>query len=189
LKEHLVHDLGLDSKHITTIPNGFESQRWMSAASTQPDSGIFGVPPGIPIILFIGRSSGPKGDIVRFLVSEVYPELSKKMTCSLQIISGLNVPADIPQRIQQMQKRFGKTSVVIREFQIDLIAFLGAAHVVIGAGRVVMESLLAGKPTIACGESGYEGLVSPDNYDAVSRTNFGDTGIRQTMNAELVIMI
>jgi hypothetical protein len=178
LREHLVYELGLNSQHITTIPNGFETQRWMSAASTQPDSDMFGVPPEIPIILFIGRFSGPKGDIVRFLVSKVYPELSKKVHCSLQIIGGLNVPADIPQRVQDIQNRIGKTSVVLREFQRDLLPFLSAANIVIGAGRVVMESILAGKPTIAFGESGYEGLVSPGNYDTVCRTNFGDTGIR-----------
>jgi hypothetical protein len=31
LREHLVHELNLDPKHITTIPNGFETQRWISA--------------------------------------------------------------------------------------------------------------------------------------------------------------
>jgi peptidoglycan/xylan/chitin deacetylase (PgdA/CDA1 family)/glycosyltransferase involved in cell wall biosynthesis len=187
LREHLVHELHLDPKHITTIPNGFETQRWISAGSTQPDLDIFGVTPKIPILLFIGRFSGPKGDIVRFLVSKVYPELVKKVPCSLQIIGGLNVPEDIPQRVQQMQKRFGKTSVVLIEFQSDLVPFLRAANVVIGAGRVVMESLMVGKPTIAFGESDYEGLVTPDNYEAVRQTNFGDTGIRHTMNAELVV--
>ncbi|MGD1043827.1 MAG: polysaccharide deacetylase family protein [Bacteroidota bacterium] len=187
LREHLVHELHLDPKYITTIPNGFETQRWISPVSTQSSLNIFGVPSEIPILLFIGRFSGPKGDIVRFLVSEVYPEVVKKTPCSLQIIGGLYVPEDIPQRVQQMQKRFGKTSVVLREFQTDLIPFLRAANVVIGAGRVVMESLMVGKPTIAFGESDYEGLVTLDNYEAVRRTNFGDTGIRQIMNAELVV--
>jgi peptidoglycan/xylan/chitin deacetylase (PgdA/CDA1 family)/glycosyltransferase involved in cell wall biosynthesis len=187
LREHLIHELNLDPKHITTIPNGFETQHWISTSSTQLDLNVFGVPPEIPVLLFIGRFSGPKGDIVRVLVSEVYPELVKKVPCSLQIIGGLNVPADIPQRAQQMQKRFGKTSVVLREFQSDLIPFLRAANVVIGSGRVAMESLMVGKPTIAFGESNYEGLVTPDNYEAVRRTNFGDTGIQQTINVEIVV--
>jgi peptidoglycan/xylan/chitin deacetylase (PgdA/CDA1 family)/glycosyltransferase involved in cell wall biosynthesis len=186
LKEHLVHELGLNSQHITTIPNGIDTQRWMSASSPRPDSDIFGVPPEIPVILFIGRFSGPKGDIVRFLVSKVYPELSKKVHCSLQIIGGLNVPSDISQRIQHMQKHFGKSSIVLREFQNDLLPFLHSANIVIGAGRVVMESILAGKSTVAFGESGYEGFVTPGNYDTVSRTNFGDTGVRQVLNVELV---
>jgi peptidoglycan/xylan/chitin deacetylase (PgdA/CDA1 family) len=187
LREHLIHELNLDPKHITTIPNGFETQRWISAALTQSDLNVFGVPPGIPILLFVGRFSGPKGDIVRFLISEVYPELVKKIPCSLQIIGGLNVPVDIPKHVQQIQKHFGKTSVVLREFQRDLIPFLHAANVVIGSGRVVMESLMIGKPTIAFGESDYEGLVTPENYETVRQTNFGDTGIRQIMNTKLVV--
>ena len=187
LKEHLVSDLHLDPQCITIIPNGFETQRWISASLTHSGADIFGVPSEISTLLFIGRFTGPKGDVVRFLVSEVYPELVKKSPCSLQIIGGLNVPGDIPQRVQDIQSRFGKTSVVLREFQSDLIPFLRAADVVIGAGRVVMESLLMLKPTIAFGESNYEGLVTPENYEAIRRTNFGDTGIRQTMNTELVV--
>jgi len=187
LREHLIDELNLDPKHITTISNGFETQCWINAASTQPDLNVFGVPPEIPILLFIGRFSGPKGDVVRFLVSEVYPELAKNTPCSLQIVGGLNVPADIAQRVQQMQKRYGKTSIVLREFQSDLVPFLRTANVVIGAGRVVMESLMVGKPTIAFGESNYEGLVTPDNYEVTCQTNFGDTGIRRTTNAEIVV--
>jgi peptidoglycan/xylan/chitin deacetylase (PgdA/CDA1 family) len=187
LREHLVHELNLNPRHITTIPNGFETKRWMNAASMPRDADIFGVPSKIPIILLIGRFSGPKGDVVRFLVSNVYPELVNKSPCSLQIIGGLNVPEDIPQRVREIQTRFGKTSVVLREFQNDLVPFIRAADIVIGAGRVVMESLLVGKPTIAFGESDYEGLVTQDNYEAVCRTNFGDTGIRRPMNAELVV--
>jgi len=187
LREHLVHELNLDPKHITTIPNGFETQRWISAASTQSDLNIFGVLPEIPILLFVGRFSGPKGDIVRFLISEVYPELAKNVPCSLQIIGGLNIPADIQQRVQQMQSRFGKTSIVLREFQSDLVPFLRVANVVIGAGRVVIESLMVGKPTVAFGESNYEGLVTPDNYEEVRHTNFGDTGIRRITKVEIVV--
>jgi len=187
LREHLVRELHLDTKHITTIPNGFETQRWIDAASTQPDLNIFRVPREIPILLFIGRFSGPKGDIVRFLVSEVYPELIKKVPCSIQIIGGLNIPADIAQRVQQMQKRYGETSVVLREFQSDIVPFLCTANVVIGAGRVAIESLMVGKPTIAFGENAYEGLVTLNNYETVRQTNFGDTGIRQTINAELIV--
>ena len=187
LREHLIHELNLDPRHITTIPNGFDTQRWISDALTRPNFDIFDVQHDVPILLFIGRFSGPKGDVVRFLISNVYPELVKRVPCSLQIIGGLNVPVDISQRVQEMQKRFGKTSVVVREFQCNVIPFLCAANVVIGSGRVVMEALMAGKFTIAFGESGYEGLVTPDNYEATRLTNFGDTGIQKAINTELIV--
>jgi hypothetical protein len=145
------------------------------------------VPPQVPILLFIGRYSGPKGDVVRFLISEVYPALVKKTPCSLQIIGGLNIPPDILQRVQEMQKRFSNTSVVVREFQCIIIPFLRAATVVIGSGRVVMESLMAGKYTIAFGESSYEGLINPNNYEAAHLTNFGDIGIRKSINTGLIV--
>ena len=151
------------------------------------DIDVFGIPPQVPILLFIGRFSGPKGDVIRLLLSEVYSELVKKTPCSLQIIGGLHIPSDILERVQEMQSRYGKTSVMVREFQSNIIPFLRAATVVIGSGRVVMESLMAGKFTVAFGESGYEGLVTPHNYEAARLTNFGDTGIRKPIQTGLIV--
>jgi peptidoglycan/xylan/chitin deacetylase (PgdA/CDA1 family) len=187
LREHLVHELHVDPRHITTIPNGFDTQQWINTASHQPPSDIFGLPHEIPILLFIGRFSGPKGDVIRYLISEVYPELVKNTPCFLQIIGGLDVPADIRERVQLMQKQFGSASVVVREFQWNIIPFLCAANVVIGSGRVVMESLMAGKSTIAFGESGYEGFITSKNYEATRLTNFGDTGTKKNFDTDLIV--
>ena len=187
LREHLIHELHLNPKHISTIPNGFNTQHWINTATAQSDIDVFGIPPQVPILLFIGRFSGPKGDVIRLLLSEVYSELVKKTPCSLQIIGGLHIPSDILERVQEMQSRYGKTSVMVREFQSNIIPFLRAATVVIGSGRVVMESLMAGKFTVAFGESGYEGLVTPHNYEAARLTNFGDTGIRKPIQTGLIV--
>ena len=187
LKDHLIQELRLDPKHITTIPNGFDTRHWTAAASPQPEPDMSGVPADVPILLFIGRFSGPKGDVVRSLVSDVYPALRRNIPCSLQIIGGLKIPEDIMERVLDMQSRFGRTSVVVREFQLHLIPFFRAADVVIGSGRVVMESLMAGKFTFAFGESGYEGLIRPDNYDTIRLTNFGDTGIRKPIDTGLIV--
>ena len=187
LREHLIHELRLQPSHISTIPNGFDIRHWMSTVSDLSEKDIFGLPPQIPVLLFIGRFSGPKGDVIRSLISDIYPELVKKVPCSLQVIGGLEIPKDIRQRAEEMQNRFGKTSVVVRTFQNNLIPFFRAANVVIGSGRVVMVSLMAGKFTIAFGESGYEGLVHPDNYDTLRLTNFGDTGVRKPQDVHLIV--
>jgi len=187
LKDHLIQELHLAPQHITTIPNGFDTQRWINTTSASAVGDIFGVTNQIPILLFVGRYSGPKGDVIRYLISHAYPELVKRIPCSLQIIGGVAIPPDIMQRVQEMQQRFGTTSVVVRGYQSNIIPYLRAATVVIGSGRVVMESLLAEKPTIAFGESGYEGLVDPTNYEKMRFTNFGDTGIQKPINTELVV--
>ena len=187
LKDHLIQELRLAPQHITTIPNGFDTQHWVSTTSASTAGDVFGVPNQIPILLFIGRFSGPKGDVIRFLISHAYPALVKRVPCSLQIIGGFTTPPDILQRVQEMQQRFGTTSVVVRGYQSNIIPYLRAATVVIGSGRVVMESLMAEKRTIAFGESGYEGLVDPTNYKKMRLTNFGDTGIQKPINTELIV--
>jgi peptidoglycan/xylan/chitin deacetylase (PgdA/CDA1 family) len=42
--------------------------------------------------------------------------------------------------------------------------------------------LILGRPTIAFGESGYEGLITPGNFAERMKTNFGDTGIPRPVN-------
>ncbi|WPR77515.1 hypothetical protein [Algoriphagus sp. NG3] len=50
--------------------------------------------------------------------------------------------------------------------------FLKQYDLVIGQGRVILESISSGIPCSICGENGYFGLVTPDNFDLVKLTNF-----------------
>jgi peptidoglycan/xylan/chitin deacetylase (PgdA/CDA1 family) len=58
----------------------------------------------------------------------------------------------------------------------DVPAMLGEADLVIGAGRVAMEALLCGRPTLAIGEATCIGIVDENNVDEAMATNFGDIG-------------
>ena len=50
------------------------------------------------------------------------------------------------------------------------------ANLVIGAGRVAMEALLCGRPTLAIGEAKAIGLITPERLAKALASNFGDIG-------------
>ena len=184
LKDHLVADLGLRSELIAVIPNGFNLRPWTRGAARK--SIVFGVKNSTKVILFAGRLSGPKGDVVRLLIADVLPRLSKSKDWSFHILGGATTPEDIETSAAIFNKRSGRERIRLHGYREDVPMFVRAADVVIGAGRVAVESLAAGKRTVAFGESHYIGLIDQGNFNAASESNFGDTGIRQNIDGKTV---
>ena len=186
LKEHLVRELGLRSSDILVVPNGLEIERWTHHRGSAGKKRVFGVKQNVKVILFVGRLSGPKGDIVRFIVSEVVPRLEHKMNFVFCVVGGLHVPDDIPRLFEETNRVFGRQVVILKDFQSDILPYLRAADIVVASGRVVIESLLAGRPTTALGETNYHGLVTESTFEKSLKTNFGDTGILEKPDARTV---
>lgn len=186
LKEHLTRELGLQSSDIVVIPNGLEIERWAHHRGSASKNQMFGVERNVRVILFVGRLSGPKGDIVRFIVSEVVPRLEHKMNFVYCVIGGLHVPDDIPKLFEETNRVFGRQVVILKDFQSDILPFLRTADLVVASGRVAMESLLADRPTMAFGETNYHGLVTESTFEEAMKTNFGDTGVLEKPDAGTV---
>ncbi|MEK7748674.1 MAG: glycosyltransferase, partial [Bacteroidota bacterium] len=186
LKEHLVRELGLQSSDIVVVPNGLDIERWTHHRGSASKRRVFGVEQNVKVILFVGRLSGPKGDIVRFIVSEVVPRLEHKMNFVFCVVGGLHVPDDIPELFEETNRVFGRQVVILKDFQSDILPYLWAADLVVASGRVVMESLLAGRPTMAFGETNYHGFVTESTFEEAMKTNFGDTGVLEKPDAGTV---
>jgi peptidoglycan/xylan/chitin deacetylase (PgdA/CDA1 family) len=187
LVTHVTEGLKISREFVTRIPNGFE----MSARHSSTQKPI--EPSSRPVVMFAGRLSGPKGDVVRILLSKVFPLLSANTTPVLRIVGGTILPPDILQMVGELQRNVGLSAVEIEGFQTNLEEVLETAHVVIGSGRVALESLLVSRPTIAFGESGFEGVVRLHTFESSAATNFGDTGNRRETNpgdvASAIIMM
>lgn len=179
LQEHLSQELGLRKEDIRIIPNGIDIDFWKKPKKRARKIDVFGVLEKTKVVLFVGRLTGPKGEVVRFLISRVVPEVEKKTGCVFYIIGGLKVPRDIPALIESANQQLGRKTVILKEFQKNIARYLHAADVVIASGRVAMESILANKPTLAFGETNYHGRVTEETFDTYAKTNFGDTGVFQ----------
>ncbi len=113
-------------------------------------------------LLWVGRLTGPKGEIARRLAYEVFPKLSDTQ-CLL--IGGPEIPRDWPQPASNI--RFvGQVA--------DVTPYYREADLVIGAGRVALEAMRLGVPVLAVGECCYVGLVDAARIARAKATNFGD---------------
>jgi peptidoglycan/xylan/chitin deacetylase (PgdA/CDA1 family)/glycosyltransferase involved in cell wall biosynthesis len=176
LKEHLTKDLGLDSWDIVVIPNCINLDKWESERSSFAERARTS-PERESLVMFVGRLTGPKGDVVRLLISSVLPSVLRRRKIRFQVIGGMITPDDIPLLVSKLNAKSNHPVVELTGFQKDLAGYMLKADLIIGSGRVVPESLVLRRPVIAFGESDYAGPITPSTFEAATETNFGDTGL------------
>jgi peptidoglycan/xylan/chitin deacetylase (PgdA/CDA1 family)/glycosyltransferase involved in cell wall biosynthesis len=179
LREHLIHDLGLKPEQVTVLPNCIPFAPWKVAKRS-------GRKRSQNLIMFVGRLTGPKGDVVRFLLAKVLPIVLRTKQVRFEAFGGMIVPADIPNLVALLNAQFKKPVVQLKGFQQDIPNHLAEASLVVGSGRVVPESMVLKKPVIAFGESNYEGRITAETFEKSTVTNFGDTGMPMIPDADSV---
>ncbi len=155
VRDQIIKELHWDENKIEILRNGVDSSRYSPVH----------IKPEVPMVSIIGRLSGPKGDVAYKVLEEICITNPIDPSIKINVVGGMV----IPERFKKFQDRVSLSGFVGKVS--DQIA---NSSVVIGSGRVAIESLMMGKPTIAFGEATYEGLVTSENYQTVLRSNFGD---------------
>ena len=194
LREHLITEVKMAAAKIVAIPNGVAfaalneelGMRNEELANTLAvDNSSFLIPHSSlsePLRLaFIGRFNGGKGERAAALLMQVFPALlSEFPTLRVALIGGEleHLPAAGKTALAQLQAEFGERIEVVG-FTSDVPGWLARTTLVVGAGRVAIEALGAGRPVLALGEASYAGLVADESFAIAAASNFGDISARQ----------
>ncbi len=154
IEQQLINDLDVPSSQLTVSRNGIETDAYFPSELPNNDK---------PIITIVGRLTGPKGDLCYRLLNECL-DLNKY---DVRILTG-------SQKEDRFEKFTNKASFL--GYTNDVASVLHQSDLVIGAGRVAMESLLCGRPTFAIGEATCVGVIDESNLTHAMSTNFGDIG-------------
>ena len=168
--ENLMRDTAQKNKLLASkliaIPNGITLDK--SAYTTIKSSES--------ILSIIGRFNGIKGIIISQFICEILPDLlERKPELNIQFIGNEweKLPEEGKNVFDQLKRKYAD--------RIKLFGFITNVHeeilkssLIVGAGRVAIETLLLGKPLIAVGEACYHGLISPANINDAIDSNFGD---------------
>ncbi|WP_240207241.1 polysaccharide deacetylase family protein [Vibrio sp. CyArs1] len=154
IRDQLYNDLAVPLERMEVSRNGIETDKFQWLDTPQNSK---------PVVTIVGRLSGPKGELCYRLLDECLD--AEKY--DIRVVTG-----------SKFESRFEKfsSSVNFVGYTDDVPAMLGEADLVIGAGRVAMEALLCGRPTLAIGEATCIGIVDENNVDSAMATNFGDIG-------------
>ncbi|MEF9932787.1 MAG: polysaccharide deacetylase family protein [Cetobacterium sp.] len=155
IKNQVINDLGVNSKNISVLRNPIDETKYPFIGKTHSSDR--------KIISIIGRLSGPKGEVTLKLLEMLY----KRKDFKIQVIGGKVIPQEF--------KKYEK--------EVDFLGYIdnvsekiAESDIVIGAGRVAVEGILSGKPTIAIGEATSIGLITKDTLKKALDSNFGDIG-------------
>jgi len=190
LAEHLREEVKMAPAKLVVVPNGVafatitsspgplskrEGEPVVSLASGSPS--LLERGPGDEVRLaFIGRFNGPKGERAAALLQHVFPPLLAGFPAlRVALIGGelAHLPEAGKAALTQLRSQYGERVEVIG-FTDDVAGWLQKTDLIIGAGRVVMEGLGAGRAVLALGEALYVGPVTLENYAEAAASNFGD---------------
>ncbi len=121
-----------------------------------------------PLILIVGRLSGPKNDVILSILRKVAPKIIQKFPRARFTVVG----GPVSDEHTQLEKYF--PYITFLGHQKNLKFFYQKATVVVGAGRVALEAMALNKPVIAIGEKIYVGPLLPEKIELAKETNFGD---------------
>jgi peptidoglycan/xylan/chitin deacetylase (PgdA/CDA1 family) len=156
LKKHLMTDFGYKSVRMKTVPNPISKSLYQFIAPPNDVKNFFNI--GI-----IGRTTGPKGTRTELVIKEI---LKLGTNYKISVIGG---------KLQDLNLSDSEKAQVIEIPDAKLnSAFYRKYDLIVGSGRVCMESLLTGVPSLAFGESKYVGLITLENFEQGLSSNFGD---------------
>lgn len=164
IKEHLIRDLNVNKEKIEVLRNPIDSMKYSFVEKKSHQ--------GKKIISIIGRLSGPKGDVTYKLLELLY----RRGDLKVQVIGG----KEVPERFKKYRDK-----IEFLGYIDDVPQKIAESDLVIGAGRVAVESILSGKPTFAIGEANSIGLIRENKIHRALESNFGDIGRTEEVSFNL----
>jgi glycosyltransferase involved in cell wall biosynthesis len=172
-------------------------RRWINKfifvrQSSFDEAGGYGIPPGKSMLIQNGvrmMTSGQARDLNSLCyISRIDKRHSKviSMIMSRSLISLYKVNPDLKFNIvgdgdhldhvrreaELINRQLGSDVVIINGYMQDVTGIIKKSGLVLGVGRVAIETLACGVPLLSVNQKYFGGLVSRENYPFFSKNNF-----------------
>ena len=165
IRTHLINEFRIRPGKIVTVANAVE---WKGERAGG-DQTLFD-------ISILGRTSGPKGEKTSQILEKVLPSLLERYEFVRVGIAGgpkEKLASAAREVLTDLERRYPRR-IEFAEKREDFWRFLLRSDLVIGSGRIAVESLGREIPTFAQGEAIAHGIVNRFNLGKVLASNFGD---------------
>ena len=162
LKQYLIEGYALSPENITVIPNGVDIDLFSPA-----DTGL-----SAPVVAFLSRLDGDCA-LGAYLLCDIAPRLARRFPdLRIAIGGGGDALVFVRERAEAVNSTLGFECVRVVGEVSDSSAFLRSASVFVGVSRAAIEAGLCGLPVILCGNEGYLGRLTDENFDLALSNNF-----------------
>jgi len=161
IQKQLVNEFNYAESKVKLLRNGVDLKKFFFKKSE------LNIPVQILRIAIIGRLSGPKKDrTLNFIqaLSQVSKTIYTQYVIDIVGSEKTDLHFTLPPHIE-----------ITFTPHVELKAeFYQKYDLIVGSGRVCVESTLSGVPCVAFGEALYHGLIRRSNYHSFLESNFGD---------------
>lgn len=176
----ILESYGVDETKLVYIPNMVDAGSFGSTAVTK-DYGYK--------VVFIGRLAPSKIGVLKILL-EATPRIVQELPATKIWIVGPRGSrfVEISRMARDINDRIGKKVIFFLGYVKDVARIIEAADIVIGVGRVALEAMVHGKPTIVGssqdGSIFTGGLVNRENVRELEKCNFTGRNYAERMNVQ-----
>lgn len=165
IREYLKKNYGIDDRNITLTRNSID----VSSFDRER----------IPKKLIIHTSRIDKGRAkTAFLLCGAAMTILKKYPeWRILIVGDGNCFNELKRKVAITNAALGFEGVMLTGARYDIPSILRYDGIFIGVSRSALEGMAAGLPVIICGDEGYGGILSNDNFDLLFKTNFCARGL------------
>lgn len=177
LRNYLHNVYGVPTQRITVIPNGIDLSRFFPKEKSHPDA---------LHILFASRLDADCS-LGAELLCEIAPLLAKQFpNVHITIAGGGKKAPEIAQRAAKINQPLGFLCVSVCGTVQDMPSLLQEQDIFIGVSRAALEAAACGCSVILCGNEGYGGILTKENFFEASLSNFCARGA-QMPDAEFLL--
>ena len=178
IKQYLIKNYLLKASNVFVIPNGVDEKRFSPSAEQREIRDA-------PRIAFLSRLDGDCS-LGAHLLCEIAEEISQKYPTASVTIGGAGSEYEsVCKKAAEVNRRLGKEFIACVGEVRDTAKFFCNADIFVGVSRAAIEAGLSGLRIILCGNEGFSGLLSPQNFEPAAATNFCARG-EQKASAELL---
>jgi glycosyltransferase involved in cell wall biosynthesis len=169
--EEKILDLDIDPKKITVIPNMIEVDN--TFVTEPPPLNIPDIRSESVKIVTVSRLDLYKTDVPQNLLVTAERILNQypKRDIQIIIVGGGSELAKLQTLGDQINQRLGRQAIVFTGFRKDAIHIISHADIVLGSGRVVLEAMALGKPTIVASAQ-FGGILDDKTFTQLAQYNF-----------------
>jgi glycosyltransferase involved in cell wall biosynthesis len=169
--EEKILELDIDPQKIAVIPNMIEVDDTL--VTNPPPLTIPDIRSESLKIVTVSRLDLYKTDVPQNLISTTeriitqYPELDIQII----IVGGGSELRRLQTLGDQVNQKLGRQTIVFTGFRKDAIHIISNADIVLGSGRVVLEAMALGKPTIVASAQ-FGGILNDETFPQLAQYNF-----------------
>ena len=181
--EDKILDIDIDPKKITVIPNMIEVDNTLV---TKPS------PLAIPDIhaesvkiVTVSRLDLYKTDVPQNLLLTAEQIINQYPERDIQIIivGGGSELTRLQTLGAKVNQKLGRQAIVFTGFRKDAIHIISHADIVLGSGRVVLEAMALGKPTIVASAQ-FGGILNAETFPHLAQYNFSGRNSTEKTSTE-----